>query len=54
MLTFTCERCGTEIENENLWFRCKLDSMTENLATVNLCENCYQTIKEVLEDGEIK
>ena len=56
MFSCECDRCGKSL----LWeerFACNLLSPAFNCNPIEsyyLCENCYQTIKEVLEDGEIK
>ena len=50
---FNCDRCGCS-EDFEFRVRVKIDTDTENLYTMFLCDNCFQTIKEVLEDGQIK
>ena len=48
-----CDRCGGKIEDYRP-FTITIQQGWEYLHTSSLCEQCYQTIKEVLEDGEIK
>lgn len=50
----TCERCGKEIETIHDAFYIQLIHRGLKLDISRLCEQCYQTIKEVLEDGQIK
>ena len=56
MLVFKCDRCGTITEDFDAYARVEIYSSPMELdgETYCLCEQCYQTIKEVLEDGEIK
>ena len=58
MTVCKCDRCGTPIPYTD--FACHLtmtliENCKSNYRSVSIiCEQCYQTIKEVLEDGEIK
>ena len=56
MKVFKCDRCLTCYPDEITPFvRLKIESDFHGIYDdFELCENCYQTIKEVLEDGEIK
>lgn len=52
-----CDRCGEPVEHENraiLTMGIANEKGFYEHFTSMLCEQCYQTIKEVLEDGEIK
>ena len=53
MLVFKCDRCGTITGEWDAYARVEI-LMPDNDMHFDLCEQCYQTIKEVLEDGEIK
>ena len=53
MLVFKCDRCGTITEDWDAFARIELYVGGE-VDNICICEQCYQTIKEVLEDGEIK
>ncbi len=48
-----CMRCGTSVPHKELFYlTIRFPDYSETWSI--LCEQCYQTIKEVLEDGEIK
>lgn len=53
MKAVMCDRCG---KNCGPFREAGIQLVFDGIETHNadLCENCYQTIKEVLEDGEIK
>ena len=53
MKVYLCDRCGKLINGEPPHNLLVYFERIE-LNNVELCEQCYQTIKEVLEDGEIK
>lgn len=53
MKIYKCDRCGKYM-GEELVAGVMLNLDDEYTHIYDLCENCYQTIKEVLEDGEIK
>ena len=70
MQVYKCDRCGKEMPRREAEISLALitypeatirglisgfsDHASYDRITNDLCENCYQTIKEVLEDGEIK
>lgn len=54
MTPFKCERCGKDIGNRYDCFYLGVSHQFERIEDYRLCENCYQTIKEVLENGEVK
>lgn len=56
MLKCECSRCGKETPWVEAIAIHIIPAPIENspVEYLFLCENCYQTIKEVLEDGEIK
>ena len=49
-----CDRCGIHTPKQTDRFFLKIRYGNELIHIYRVCENCYQTIKEVLEDGEIK
>lgn len=66
MQVYKCDRCGKIMEKLEAEVNLVLlthpddscltsfDRVLRDPIYMELCENCYQTIKEVLEDGEIK
>lgn len=54
MQVFKCDRCGRIVHPDNKYDLVAYSHNFEKALDYDLCENCYQTIKEVLEDGEIK
>ena len=54
MELFKCDRCDNFVDFENDVYVIEIFSPLQDLGCYHLCENCYQTIKEVLEDGEIE
>lgn len=52
MRAYTCDRCGKLLDRREAQLKLILDKVQTH--NVDLCENCYQTIKEVLENGEVK
>ena len=55
MLVFKCDRCGAvDTNSPHAYGKVTLSSVPQDYQEVYLCEQCYTTIKEVLEDGEIK
>ena len=57
MQVFKCDRCGNiNHKDERPYASIRLE-LTQDIyceEKFDLCEQCYTTIKEVLEDGEIK
>ena len=58
MVVFKCDRCGKELPNGYEGYTtlqmCDPDTGEAKLIEKYICEQCYTTIKEVLQDGEIK
>lgn len=56
MLVFKCDRCETvNPESPKHYGHIVLETQgRDEVLDMFLCEQCYTTIKEVLEDGEIK
>lgn len=50
----TCARCGTKLEGvEYVINVCIYDDNHPSNDSYVVCEQCYQTLKEVFEDGDI-
>lgn len=63
MKIYKCDRCGKVMDymEAQINLGLSVDRLCDlgyeryyESTQKDLCENCYQTIKEVLEDGEIK
>ena len=54
MLVYKCDRCGKLVEREDNYRVSIENCFFEDYIDYDLCEQCYTTIKEVLQDGEIK
>ena len=57
MLCFKCDRCGKiDLESREPFavVNIILDYHEDDSGYYELCEQCYTTIMEVLQDGEIK
>lgn len=52
MQVYKCDRCGHIMEEIEAVIDLYLDHHKTH-DSLQLCEQCYTTIKEVLEDGEI-
>ena len=62
MKVYKCDRCGKELAEADTFRSADIDKLVYFVTCegvrehihYELCEQCYTTIKEVLEDGEIK
>ena len=53
MTYFKCDRCGGVEENVSPFMVVDIRAGGVIMERWELCEQCYATIKEVLQDGEI-
>ena len=54
-VTFECMRCGSRGEFEEMFYVEVYNGIAiSRVLDIRICEQCFQTIKEVLQDGDIK
>lgn len=55
MKVTVCDRCGQTIENRDAYVAEIAPAISVlNPERYDLCEQCFTTIREVLQDGEVK